>query len=244
MNHINDEDLVLFYYGELPGPAAVEGHLSECGECRANFRALQSVLNTVDTAPVPERDPEYGSAVWQRIQGHLPRRRAAFSWTSWWIWAPAMAALVLAAFLAGRLSHGPGPSVASGQVRERILLVAVGEHLERSQMVLAELTNSPEGKGKVDISDERLRAADLLEDNRLYRQTARNTGDAAVANVLDDLERVLLEIAHSPDEVSGLQLDDLRRDIEDRGLMFKVRVLGSQVRQRETEPAQSQGKRL
>jgi hypothetical protein len=244
MNHINDEDLVLFYYGELPGPTAVEGHLAECAECRGNFRALQSVLNTVDTAPVPERDSEYGSAVWQRIQGHLPRRRATFSWTSWWIWAPAMAALVLAAFLAGRLSHRPGSSVASGDVRERILLVAVVDHLERSQMVLAELTNSPEGNGKVDISDERLRAADLLEDNRLYRQTAHNTGDAAVAGVLDDLERVLIEIAHSPDEVSGPQLDDLRHDIEDRGLLFKVRVLGSQARQRESAPPQDQGKRL
>jgi hypothetical protein len=244
MNHINDEDLVLFYYGELPGSTAVEGHLAECSECRSNFRALQSVLNTVDTAPVPERDPEYGTAVWQRIHGHLPRRRGSFSWTSWWIWAPAMAALVLAAFLAGRFSHKPGPSVASGDVRERILLVAVVDHLERSQMVLAELTNSPEGKGKVDISDERLRAADLLEDNRLYRQTARNTGDAAVASVLDDLERVLIEIAHSPDEVSGPQLDDLRRDIEDRGLLFKVRVLGSQARQRESTPPQDQGKRL
>jgi hypothetical protein len=155
-----------------------------------------------------------------------------------------MAALVLAAFLAGRLSHRPGPSVASGDVRERILLVAVVDHLERSQMVLAELTNSPESKGKVDISDERLRAADLLEDNRLYRQTAHNTGDTAVAGVLDDLERVLIEIAHSPDEVSGPQLDDLRRDIEDRGLLFKVRVLGSQARQRESEPPQAQGKRL
>jgi len=68
--------------------------------------------------------------------------------------------------------------------------------------------------------------------------------DAAVAGVLDDLERVLIEIAHSPDEVSGPQLDDLRRDIEDRGLLFKVRVLGSQARQRESAPPQDQGKRL
>jgi hypothetical protein len=241
MTHINNDDLVLFYYGELAAPAAAEGHLAVCPECRANFRALQSVLNTVDSAPVPERDPEYGSAVWQKIQGRLPRRRASFSWTSWWLWAPAVAALLLAAFLAGRLSHGPAPAVATGKVRERILLVAVGDHLERSQMVLAELTNSPEGKGQVDISDERLRAADLLEDNRLYRQTARTTGDAAVAGVLDDLERVLIEIAHSPDRVSGPQLDDLRHDIEDRGLLFKVRVLGSQVRQRETEPSPGPG---
>ena len=65
-------------------------------------------------------------------------------------------------------------------------------------MVLAELSNAPDAKGKLDISDERQMAEELLDDNRLYRQTARTTGDTGVANVLDDLERVLIEIAHSP----------------------------------------------
>jgi len=87
-------------------------------------------------------------------------------------------------------------------------------------------------------------AAELVDDNRLYRQTARNTGNAAVANVLDDLERVLIEIAHSPTEVSSGQLDDLRQQIESRGLLFKVRVLGSQVREQEVAPAQKDKNKL
>jgi len=112
--------------------------------------------------------------------------------------------------------------------------VAVGDHLERSQMVLAELDNAPDGKGKLDISGERRMAEDLLDDNRLYRQTARSTGDNSMASVLDDLERVLLEIAHSPSEISIEQLNDLREQIESRGLLFKVRVLGSEARDWET----------
>lgn len=245
MNHINEEQLVLFYYGESAEGTAIEGHLAGCETCRADFRALQLVLNTVDSAPVPERGAEYGPAVWRRIEGRLGarRKRRVFHW---WIWSPAMAALILAAFLAGRLTQ-QRPSVelatnqqtrgaSSQQVRERILLVAVGDHLERSQMILAELNNAPEGKGKLDISDERQAAEELLSDNRLYRQTARSTGDTAVASVLDDLERVLIEIAHSPSEVSSEQLDDLRQEIENRGLLFKVRVLGSRVRQQESRP--------
>jgi len=114
--------------------------------------------------------------------------------------------------------------------------VALGDHLERSQMVLAELTNAADGKGKLDISDERQTAEQLLDDNRLFRQTARSTGATAVASVLDDLERVLLEISHSPSEVSSDQLDELRQEIESRGLLFKVRVLGSQVREQESKP--------
>lgn len=247
MNHLSEEELVLFYYGESQETGGIEQHLDACDACRSSFRSLQLVLNTVDSAPVPERDSAYGEAVWRRIEGRLGRgvvrRRKAFAW---WIWSPAVAALVLAAFLAGRLSHRVDKPVAAAanqqQVRERILLVAVGDHLERSQMVLAELSNAPDQKGKLDISDERQMAEELLDDNRLYRQTARTNGDAAMASVLDDLERVLIEIAHSPSEISGDQLAELRQQIEDRGLPFQVRVLGSRVRDEESKPVSEKEK--
>ncbi|HYL39532.1 MAG TPA: hypothetical protein VEV17_26680 [Bryobacteraceae bacterium] len=250
MKHLSQEQLVLFYYGEPAEAAGIEDHLAACQTCRAEFRSLQLVLNTVDSAPVPERNAAYGEAVWRRIEGglHVRPPRRAFHW---WIWAPAMAVLVLSAFLAGRLSRrGEATGAAQNQpsqqnlqqVRERILLVAVGDHLERSQMVLAELSNAPEQKGKLDISDERELAAELVDDNRLYRQTARATGDAAVASVLDDLERVLLEIAHSPSEIYSGQLADLRQQIESRGLLFRVRVLGSRVRDEESKPVAEPGK--
>jgi hypothetical protein len=238
MNHLNEEQLVLHYYGEL-ADASVEKHLADCTECRAEYRALQQVLNTVDSAPMPERAADYGEAVWRRIEGRLGARRRNWFQRSWWALAPAAAMLAVVAFFAGRMSKQPDPNIAGNQARERILLVAVGDHLERSQMVLAELSNAPEGKGQVDISDERARAEDLLDDNRLYRQTAHTTGDTGVASVLDDLERVLMEIAHSPAELSSDQWEQLRQEIRDRGLLFKVRVIGSQVRERERAPQQS-----
>jgi hypothetical protein len=242
-SHISEEQLVLFYYGESTEAASIESHMAECEACRSGFRTLQLVLNTVDSAPVPERNGEYGKTVWSRLEKQLASRKRR-SFMQWWIWAPAMAALVLTAFFAGRLSHKTDAQVATNQqIRERILLVAVGDHLERSQMVLAELTNAADGKGKLDISDERQTAEQLLDDNRLFRQTARSTGATAVASVLDDLERVLLEISHSPSEVSNDQLDELRQEIESRGLLFKVRVLGSQVREQESKPVSEKEKR-
>ena len=242
-SHVSEEQLVLFYYGESPEASGIESHMAECEACRSDFRTLQLVLNTVDSAPVPERNGEYGKAVWGRLEKQLASRKRR-SFMQWWIWAPAMAALVLTAFFAGRLSHKTDPQIATNQqIRERILLVAVGDHLERSQMVLAELTNAADGKGKLDISDERQTAEQLLDDNRLFRQTARSTGATAVASVLDDLERVLLEISHSPSEVSNDQLNDLRQEIESRGLLFKVRVLGSQVREQESKPVSEKEKR-
>jgi hypothetical protein len=251
MNHLSEEQLVLLYYGESREAAGVEQHLEACEQCRASFRALQLVLNTVDSAPVPERGALYGEEVWRSIQGRLGARSRKPR-VAWWIWSPAMAALILAAFLAGRLTHRVETPATTAvktaanqnvqQVRERILLVAVGDHLERSQMVLAELSNAPDRKGKLDISDERHMAEELLDDNRLYRETARTTGDTGVASVLDDLERVLIEIAHSPSEVSGEQLAELQRQIESRGLLFQVRVLGTRVRDEESKPVNEKEK--
>lgn len=240
--HISEEELVLFYYGEAGDAAPIEEHLSGCEQCRAEYRAVQTVLNTVDATPVPERGPEYGELVWRRIEKRV-RRRRKIVWFSWWTWAPATAALLLLAFFAGRLSRRPeAPVVASGHVRERVLLVAVGDHLERSQMVLAELSNAPAGKGKIDISYEQHMAEDLLDANRLYRQTANSTGQAAVANMLDDLERTLLEIANGPSQLDGRQLDELRQEIKDKGLLFKIRVIGSKVEQEETAPGPKQNR--
>jgi len=255
MNHLSEEQLVLLYYGESREAGEVEQHLETCEHCRASFRALQLVLNTVDSAPVPERGALYGEEVWRSIQGRLgarSRKPSGKRGLAWWIWSPAVAALILAAFLAGRLTHRAETPASTAmqtaanqnvqQVRERILLVAVGDHLERSQMVLAELSNAPDQKGKLDISDERHMAEELLDDNRLYRETARTTGDTGVASVLDDLERVLIEIAHSPSEVSGEQLAELQRQIESRGLLFQVRVLGTRVRDEESKPVSEKEK--
>jgi hypothetical protein len=155
--------------------------------------------------------------------------------------AGAVAALVLAAFIAGRVTKdgrpGPGTPVAvdAGKVRERILVLAVGEHLGRSEMVLVELANSgPQipGQKRVNISGEQRRAEDLLEENRLYRQTALEQGDSALAGVLDELERVLLDVAHSPQQMTPAQLQGMRQRIEARGILFKVRVVGKELQQR------------
>jgi len=90
----------------------------------------------------------------------------------------------------------------------------------------------------VDISAEQQRAQDLVEANRLYRQTATRTGDSTLVDVLDELERVLVEIAHSPAQLSSAQLNEIQQRIEARGILFKVRVIGSDVREREKSAGQ------
>ena len=72
----------------------------------------------------------------------------------------------------------------------------------------------------------------MLEENRLYRQTAMEQGDTALAAVLDELERVLLDVAHSPQQVSAAQLETIRERIAAKGILFKVRVVGQELQHR------------
>ena len=68
-------------------------------------------------------------------------------------------------------------------------------------MVLIELANA-NPKNSMDISDEQERASDLVTETRLYRQTAARTGDTRITGVLDELERVLVDITHAPSNMT------------------------------------------
>jgi hypothetical protein len=252
MNHLTEEQLVLHYYGEEGDALEAERHLDDCPDCRQVYHSLQRVLNVVDSLPVPERGPEYGAEVWRCVAPAISARRKWFGWlpvpSFEWRWAAgaaAMAGLLAAAFYTGRHYPQSVPfhpaavkAAADPQVGERVLLVAVGNYLERSQMVLIELANA-DPKGKLDISNEQERAADLVSESRLYRQTAEHTGNAAVAGTLDEIDRVLLDIARGPSEVSRAELEGLQQRLKAEGILFKIRVLGSKVRTQEGKNAPS-----
>lgn len=243
--HLTDDDLVLHYYGEMEraDEARAGSHLEACHDCRENYGRLQRVMAFVDSAPAVDAPNGFERIAWARLEPALREDRRGW-WQSLLVtpaylaFAASVLVLVGAAFMAGRMlpktpsGAAPSPNAAE-QVRERILLVDLGEHLDRSQMVLVELVSATDDKGTVDISSERTRAEQLVAANRLYRQTAVSTGDTAMASVLDDLERVLVDIAASPSTMSQEDLDSVRRRIDSKELLFKVRVISSQVRERQ-----------
>lgn len=248
MKHLSEEQIVLHFYGDADDAAGIETHLRECAECRRALETLKSVLAAVDASPAmqaPERGADYSEWVWQKLSPQLAEEKRVAWWRmDWaarmrpqrWALAGAMAALLIVAFVAGRITTRPTETAMQPvsnveQVRERILLVAVGEHLERSQMVLVELQNAPTN-GTVDITSEKQRARDLVGSNRLYRQTALNAGETGLAHVLEQLERVLVEVANSPSKISSNEMEGIRKRLESQGIIFKLRVVGSQVQER------------
>ena len=240
--HLNEDDLVLHYYGELDPPATrgVEQHLATCADCRQHYTGLQRVMAAVDTVTEPALPESFERVVWARLERELPARRG------WWsafvlspatmAWASAVVLLVAGAFFAGRLSQPQTTSTAASadQLRENVLLTDVGEHLERSQMMLVDLVTA-DGDDVVDVRAERERAEELVAANRLYRQTAEANGDARITALLDELERVLVELAATPDTLTAAEMDRVRTRLDASGLLFKVRVFSSSVRERQKQ---------
>jgi hypothetical protein len=244
--HLTDDELVLHYYGEMRDPeeARACAHLAECPACRENLATLQRVMAAIDSAPLVEPDSWFEQRTWARLQPALaaPGRRA---WQLPWraiAWGAAAALIVMAAFVAGRFTSTPAPAIQTaetrGPVHERVLLVDLGDHLDRTEAALVEFVSGTDGH---EAAPGRARVEDLVAANRLYRQTALANGDRGVADVLDDLERVLIEIAGASPEASTGDLDVMRRRIDTRGLLFKVRVMRDELQQRAKEPVRRHG---
>jgi hypothetical protein len=239
-HHLTDEELLLDFYAEgtAADRARVRAHLEQCQECRAVDRDLQAVLTAVDSAPITEPPSGFERDMWARIEPLLPVRHAWY--TRWNAMVPRLAVaasigvLLVAAFTAGRIWERPptGSSARDEQnLNERLLRSEVEDHLERSQRMLVELVNADYEIG-APIAGDRARAADLVAAGRLYRRSAEQVGDSEIGALLEDLERVLVEVANGPADIAPNDLTRLRQRIDDQDLVFRVRVVAREIRER------------
>jgi len=248
MNHLSEEQIVLHYYGDAEEASEVERHLAACAECRAEFARVQSTLRQIEPLEVPEPAAGFEEKTWLNLRDHLPEKgsflKRLLQGRQKWALAGAMAVLLAAAFLAGRFWPRPGPQIAEqppSQVNpQRVVLVAVSDHLERSQMLLVEIMNA-DTKGPINLSSEQAEARELLDSNHLYRVSSQQAGNPQVARLLDQLGRVLAEIANGPADVSPEDLQQVRHTIQSEGLLFKVRVVSSEVNSKVRRPERSGG---
>ncbi|HYM59800.1 MAG TPA: hypothetical protein VEZ11_02785 [Thermoanaerobaculia bacterium] len=245
MQHLNEDDLVMHLFHEDDAPAGAQAHLDECAACRAELETLRGVLTLVDTAEVPEPPAGYGEKVWNRLRWKLDAPPARTRLWQGWV---AAAAVVTGVFVAGtwwRAEHvktiAPAaiatarPAAEQPAAPDRLLSLVVGDHLDNSERLLAEIAHADPSRDFDAVSEQR-KAEELVAANRIYRQSALRRGDTRIASVLGDLEPVLAELAHSDGSLSPGEVESLQKRIDERGLLFKVRAAGAQVNGREQLP--------
>jgi hypothetical protein len=236
MKHLSEEDLILIYYGEPGTPEGARAHLAECGQCKAAADSLARTLDLCNEWSAPAPATGFERRMWARLAPEIGKPR------SWivprvWIGVAASVVLLIGAFQLGRVFRDPQPAVFAGlsrQARERILEISLADHLDRAGMLLTEISNAGgsggSDAGSLDFAMERSRAQDLVEEGRLMRQTLARQGASPTLTFLDETERFLLEVANAPDSVSPREVRELQQRISSGSLLFKVRIIESNLR--------------
>jgi hypothetical protein len=247
MKHLKEEELIEHYYGKGESDAA-EGHLKSCAECAETYAALKSDLEEMEFAEPPVRDAAYGERVWQSIAPSLPAYEARKrSWLRSGMgrglsYAAACALLVVCAFVAGRrweqrqnqptAAMNPAPAQPAKQnaapARERVVVVILSDHLDRSERLLVELKHADADSEEM-VAPMRDEARSLLAANRICRQKAAQADDPALAATLARLDHLLAEIANQPGGLNAATLVRLQDEMNADGLLFEVRVLRSRI---------------
>ncbi len=239
MNHLSEEELIAHAYAE-DDSNAVQQHLMACAECAKAYSALGSDLADMKFAEAPARDAAYGHRVWESLAGSLPAYESRKSWFRGGLWpalsyAAAGIAVVVCAFLGGRLwEHRHAQTVVQSHVQQqeqtvaeptqRVVVVVLSDHLDRSERLLVELKHADGGNGASPLRDE---ARSLLPANRICRQNAKRDDDRALSTALDRLDHLLVELANQPEGLNSQTISRLQDEVNADGLLFEVRVLRS-----------------
>ena len=245
MWHPTEDELVEHLSGDpdRQDRLRIDGHLVACDECRQAAEEINIALSLVETT-VPEPTAGFERVMWARIQRAIEADAAArqpwyasFGWRQWVPIGSFAALAIVGTALALRPAPAPAPLVLSQApveepdegLQERVLYTALDDHFQQAEMLLVEVRNS---RDRDSLTFESAAADELISAGRLYRQTAEHTGQQRVVQVLDDLEPVLVEVARSPVRIDREDRQWLRTRIDDDNLLFKVRAITTDLRER------------
>lgn len=228
MNHLNEEELVMHYYGD--STVETRRHLDRCEACMAAFREVEAFLQDLPEFKVPERGPGWTGELWGQIEPDLRPAVGFFPRKGNWRRALSVAAclivLIAVAFLAGRYWGSENPVERAGSTRpgERMLALVLQDHLDRSQILLLELAHYTEDPAET-VGELRKEARDLLSLNRIYRRAAQNTGSDFIEQTLETLERTLLQVANVPPNLPDGDFRLLLTRLDTRDLLTSLQLV-------------------
>ena len=241
MKHLKEEELIEHYY---QADAGAEKHLARCAACAEAYAALRSDLAAMEFPAPPARDAAYGERVWASISTSLPRLEARpqswlhMSFLQGLSYASAFALLLACAFYAGRqwehrqpritVAQTPPPSQPAARPPERVVVVVLSDHLDRSERLLVELKHADADSQEM-LSPLRDQARSLLAANQLCRRKAKKQDDPALAAALDRLDQLFNELANQPGGLTPAAITRLQDQLNSDSLLFEVRVLRSKA---------------
>lgn len=223
-----NKDLIFTYQdGQLPEAekAEFERHLRACPVCSAQLEEIRKIGGLLCTAAAPMVPGADFDKSWRKIAAALEPAQQTPHARFFPLRAPRWALLTagfLAFFILGivfaRLNFSPART-ATATTAEPPFLYSARDYFSALQPVLSEFSNARGSGATTDPAQIRL----LLNNLQLLRQRAARDRDASLLGLLDDIELVLLEIAHL-DRFDPENTRLVHALLQEKGLPMKMKV--------------------
>jgi hypothetical protein len=237
-----------------PRDAALAVHLDSCAGCAAEYAEMAATLRLL-TAP-PATAPRF-EHLWTRLAVDLDRvdreGREGRRWperlrrpaaTRWVPVSTALAAAALFALglLAGRALWRPQPAPPAPEIAARVaaLEARLDRYLDRATPILLAISNrSPEeaGSGVVGMAEERALALELAVEAAALRQELRGRRPGRGGALVNDLERIFLQVANLPEGEYAEGMALVRSTLERESILLDLSLqrLRGEARQRRSQ---------
>lgn len=235
-------------YGDLAPrqQGRLEDHLAGCTDCSSRYAALRQTRAVVSHRELPTADDEALKGFWDRLEPWLVPPVAKPGWKKWlenfpvagWPARPAFAAaaamlLVATGIFIGRINldslGGDGHTVSAAVIDASLVADFDAEfsaYLERTKLVLLGLENLPsdEVESLDDLSIHRHISQELLLQGRSLRGNVVMRSNQSLNLLIDDIERILLQLANSEDDDVDLTIQIIRAGMEQNALLFNITI--------------------
>jgi hypothetical protein len=250
--HVRLRRLVsLLAAGALEGREREEtlAHVAECPRCREEHAALRAVVAEMERDPLRDAEPGVPlSFLVARVEREVEAALVPRGRPRWWLVAlPAAAAVLAVVVVAPRVVERfrPAPEAARAEIPPpeagplltedaiaRIERNLAREHAARYLSEAGEVLVAVAATGvDCDRAEERLDVGRAPERSRelLERRTMVVSGGgeavSSAQGVLDDVELALREVAELPECVRRRDVERVRREVEDRQLLMRIRLM-------------------
>ena len=223
----------------------VEDHLAECQHCASEAMSLIAMIKTIDReikAPSEEQSPEFWNNFVLRVEDKLREEQHAEKRPTSSIWdkleslfifrrriiAAACGSLAIVLLIVVILKWYTPPQheeqreqIAQQPLQSDTTSERMSKYFRKSKVLLVGITNMKTDEHyPLDLTAERRASRELIHEARYLKSQPL---DIRSAKLIDDMEKILIELANLEEQNDLPNVDIIRGGIHSENLLFKVR---------------------